>query len=105
MSTQGLSLDGELTIYRAAALKDQLLAALRDGGGSLKVDVSAVTELDTAGLQVLMAAKQAAVDRGGDLHLTGHSTAVLEVFELCNVAGFFGDPLVIDGQAPNRGTR
>jgi hypothetical protein len=29
------------------------------------------------------------------LRLAGHSRAVLEVFDLCNLAAYFGDPLVI----------
>ena len=90
-----LSLDGELTIYRAAELKELLLNALAAGGGDLEVDLSGVSDFDSAGLQLLMLAKKTAQQRGGELHLTGHSPAVLEVFELLNVGAYFGDPLVI----------
>ena len=91
----GLSLDGELTIYRAAELKELLLNALAAGSGDLEVDLSGVSEFDSAGLQLLMLAKHTARQRGRELRLTGHSPAVLEVFELLNVAAHFGDPLVI----------
>jgi anti-sigma B factor antagonist len=96
------ALTGELTIYRAAELQQQLLAALQHGGGSLEVDLSGVTELDTAGLQLLIALKKSAQEAGGQLSLAGHSAAVIEVFELCNVAALFGDPLVIDGKPLHR---
>lgn len=86
---------GELTIYRAAELKEFLLQALDQSSGLLDIDLSGVTEMDVAGLQVLMMAKQAAMARQRDLHLVNHSPAVVEVFEILNVAAFFGDPLVI----------
>jgi anti-anti-sigma factor len=89
-----LTLEGELTIYRAAELKQELLAAL-EHGGPLDIDLSAVTELDTAGVQLLMLTKKVAGERGQPLRMTGHSPAVLEVFELFNLGGYFGDPLVI----------
>ncbi len=86
---------GELTIYRAAELKEFLLQALDQSSGPLDIDLSGVTEMDVAGLQVLMMAKQAALAKQRDLHLMNHSPAVVEVFEILNVAAFFGDPLVI----------
>jgi len=49
-------------------------------------------------VQLLMAAKKAASGSGRELHLTGHSPAVLEVFETLDLAAHFGDPLVIPAQ-------
>ncbi len=88
-------ISGEMTIYRAAELKAELLAALDGCGALLEVDLGEVSELDSAGLQVLMLAKQVALQRHIELHLLHHSPAVVEVFELLNVAAYFGDPLVI----------
>ncbi|HLO96096.1 MAG TPA: STAS domain-containing protein [Burkholderiaceae bacterium] len=90
-----LHLQGELTIFRAAELKGEWLQALEDAQGRLELDLAGVTELDTAGLQLLMMLKREAAARGGVLRLQGHSPAVLEVFELLNVAAFFGDPLIM----------
>lgn len=89
-----LALEGEMTIYRAAELKPMLLEALRCAP-RLEVDLSGVTELDTAGLQVLMLAKQTAAADGRELRLTGHSPAVVEVFDMLDLGGFFGDALLI----------
>lgn len=93
-SPAALRIDGELTIYRAAELKDALIAPLA-AGGTLDVDLAGVTELDTAGLQLLMLAKKTAQASGGALRLSGHSAAVVDVFELLGLAGWFGDPLVM----------
>ena len=89
-----LRIEGEMTIYRAEELKKTLIGSLQ-GAARLEVDLSAVTDIDTAGLQLLMLAKSTAKKMQGELRLTGHSPAVLDVFELLNLAAFFGDPLVI----------
>jgi anti-sigma B factor antagonist len=54
-----VALDGELTIMTAAENKERLLTALA-GSGGLRVDLSAVDEVDTAGLQVLLLARREA---------------------------------------------
>lgn len=91
-----LKIEGELTIFRAAELKPLLLETPE----LTEIDLSAVTELDTAGVQLLMLAKKTALSKGRDLHLTGHSPAVMDVFELLNVAAYFGDQMVMDSRAP-----
>jgi anti-anti-sigma factor len=91
-------IDGELTIYRADELKCALIEPL-SAGIRLVLDLSAVTEIDTCGLQLLMLAKRTAKAVQAELQLIGHSPAVIEVFELLNVAAFFGDHLVIEPSA------
>jgi anti-anti-sigma factor len=95
-----LHIEGEMSIYTAAELKSQLLPHLARAG-ELEIDLSQVSELDGAGLQLLLLAKREAVHGGATLRLTRHSPAVLEVFDLCNLAAFFGDPLVISNSASN----
>jgi len=80
----GLALIGELTIYRAAELRTQLLAAL-DAGRSLAIDLSGVTEIDTAGLQLLLVTARTALARGVTVQLLRPSDAVVEVLELVNL--------------------
>jgi anti-anti-sigma factor len=95
-ATATLALAGELTIYRAAELKAELLEAVQRGAATgTEIDLSGVTELDTCGVQLLMLAKRCAQEQGGALRLMGHSPAVLDAFELFDLAGWFGDPLVI----------
>ncbi|MYN27552.1 STAS domain-containing protein [Duganella levis] len=89
-----ISLDGELTIYRAADLKVSVLEALRKTR-VLEVDLSGVTELDTAGLQVLMLAKQTATAEQRELRVLQHSPAVVEIIEMLDLVAFFGDAVLI----------
>lgn len=93
-ATSVLRIEGEMTIYRAAELKLTLLASL-DQTEDLEINLSAVTELDSAGVQILMLTKKQAVLKRQKLRLIAHSCAVLEVFELLKLAAYFGDPLVI----------
>jgi anti-anti-sigma factor len=96
MSTPNiLRIEGELTIFRAMELKPVLLAEPAVD----QIDLSGVTDLDTAGLQLLMLAKKTALAKKCDVQLVGHSPAVLDVFELLNVAAYFGDHLVLDSRS------
>lgn len=89
-----LRIEGEMTIYQAADLRQMLLASL-EHGDELEIDLSAVSEIDAAGVQLLVAAKRAALAAQKPLRLTAHSGPVVEAFELLDLGGFFGDPLVI----------
>ena len=84
-------IEGELTIFRAQELKQALLA----DPVPLEIDLSGVTDIDTAGVQLLMLAKKTAQAARRELRLVAHSPAVIEVFELLNVAAYFDDPLVM----------
>jgi anti-anti-sigma factor len=98
-----LHITGEMSIFRAAELKAMLL----DAPAPTEVDLSGVTEIDTAGLQLLVLAKRHAQAQGRELRLVGHSAAVTDVFDLLNVAGYFGDTIVVAAQqaAPARRQR
>ncbi|VVP58918.1 lipid asymmetry maintenance protein MlaB [Pseudomonas fluorescens] len=93
-----LHIEGEMNIYTAAEFKTQLLPHLAQPG-ELEIDLSQVSEMDGAGLQQLLLVKREATRVGINLRLARHSRAVLEVFDLCNLAAFFGDPLVISNSA------
>lgn len=86
-------IDGELTIYRAAELCDALKIVLSSvaGGDALELDLSEVTEMDSAGVQLLMAAKKTAVASGSELRITGRSPAVSEVFQTLRLEAHFAD--------------
>ena len=89
-----IAIEGEMTIYRAADLKVTVLEALRQAR-VLEIDLSGITELDTAGLQVLMLAKQTATADQRELRLLRHSPAVMEIFEMLDLVAFFGDAVLI----------
>lgn len=89
-----LSLATDLTIYHAAAQKEELLRALA-GAERLEIDLSAVADIDTAGLQLLILVKREAQRAGKRVVLAGHSTAVRQAIDFCHLAAAFGDPMVI----------
>ncbi len=89
--SQVLRIQGELTIFRATEWK----AAILGNPPPTEIDLSGVTEIDTAGLQLLMLAKKAALAAHRELRLVAYSPAVMDVFELLGVATFFDDPLVM----------
>ncbi len=93
-STPNLKIEGEFTIYRAAELKPVLLQAVA-ASPVLEVDLSAVAEFDTAGVQLLLLAKRAATAQGHELRLVRHSAPVIDVVQLLDLAAHFGDPLVV----------
>ncbi len=67
---QIVDLAASLTIERAAALKDELAAALA-GDAGVRVSLSSVEDMDLSCLQVLWAALRSAKAAGKDLHLAG----------------------------------
>jgi len=87
-------LEGEITIYAATSLKNLLLDALKVSP-TTEIDLSRVEELDTAGLQLLLLIKNEARVAGHQLRFIQHSPIVREVFDLCDLAAVFGDPIVI----------
>jgi len=93
-----ISIDGEMTIYRAAELKERLVDALAECDALLEVNLAEVTEIDTAGIQVLMLIKREALATGRELRLLAHSRPVVAALELLNLAAFFGEPLLVEGE-------
>jgi anti-sigma B factor antagonist len=85
-------IEGEMTIYRAAELKPLLVAAL-ERQPTLDLDLSGVTELDTAGVQLLLMLHAHAKASRRTLKLSAPSPAVLDVFEILNLNTYFGDRL------------
>ena len=92
-----LKVEGEMTIYHAHELKDGLLEML-DQCTALDVNLAEVTEMDTCGAQILLMAKREAVRRARKLAYQEHSPATLEVIEILNLAGHYGDPLILSGK-------
>ena len=86
-------IDGELTIYRAAELRGMLQGALEAAlaaESDLALDLSAVTEMDSAGVQLLLAAKKSLQARERDLQLIAPSEAVLEVLDFLDLSDHLG---------------
>lgn len=86
LSMGELRMDGEMTIYRATEVAQTLFASLRAQAGDVNLDLSDVTEFDTAGLQLVLMARRMVEASGHRLDVVQPSECVLDVLELCNVA-------------------
>ncbi len=93
-SPASIAIEGELTIYRASELRDALQAALAASAesGEFGIDLAAVTEMDSAGVQLLMAARKTALSAGRSLRLIDASPAVAEVLDTLQLGAHFFAP-------------
>lgn len=89
-----LAIQNEMTIYTANEQKKMLFEQLKLSN-QLQIDLGAVSEIDCAGLQVLMFLKDESKSLHKQVTLIHHSKAVVEAIELLNLSTFLGDPIVI----------
>ena len=88
---------GEMTIFSAAGLKQPLLDGVQKAqqkagsADALGMDLSQVTDFDTAGLQLVLLARQAAAGAGRGFEVTAASNVVREAFALCGAVGLLAD--------------
>lgn len=89
-----LAIQNEMTIYTVLEQKGELSTFLNTVN-EMQIDLAQVTEIDSAGLQLLMFLKREVLAREISFSLTQHSQAVVDVLELLNLSKHFGDPIVI----------
>lgn len=82
---------GELCVLYACDIKPQLLA-LAKGPEACTIDLAQVSEVDTAGVQLLLMAKREATRSGAHLLFINHSEPVLEAVGLLGLAAELDDP-------------
>jgi anti-anti-sigma factor len=87
-SVTRILLRGEMTIYAATEIKSALLAAVAQGR-DVEVDLTAVSEMDSAGFQCLLLAQKIATLQGRRVRCT-HSAATEEVIAIYRMQGVFG---------------
>ncbi len=87
-------IEGEMTIYAVSNLREQIIPAVAEHE-EIEIDLSRVTEIDAAGVQLMVAAKLEAILRSKTLRYVGHSKAVLDIIDLCDLGSFFGDQVVL----------
>ena len=93
-------LSGEVNIYSALELRSKLLNLSRECkvlDRELELDLAGISEIDTAGLQILLALKRSYEtqdkEKKSRVLYTGHSQPVVKLIELLGLAEDFGDPL------------
>ena len=81
-----VELDGELTIHSASAQAPRLLAALEEQS-ILRVRLAGVTELDTAGLQLLLLLRREAERIGSTVQFLDVSADVRSALSVVHLDG------------------
>lgn len=81
---------GELTIFSVQDIRVRLLEALTTLD-EIEIDLGDVTEVDTAGLQLMLLAKR---KPGKTVKFCNHSDEVLRLINLADVGQVLGDPLL-----------
>ncbi len=71
-----IALEGELVIQRIQEIRQQVLTAFQRAG-SLELDLSGVTAIDTTGLQLLCSAHRSALKNGSSFRITTPVPAAL----------------------------
>lgn len=90
-------LSGELTIYTVSEICQQFSDRLCACAPSeCEIDLSGVSEIDTAGLQLMLIMKKRP---GVEIRFCHHSNAALRLVDLANLGQALGDPIVFDHSA------
>ena len=80
---------GEIDVYTAPALREELAAQLDAGRTDLVVDLADVSFMDSTGLGVLVGALKRVRTTGGDLRLVIDQEKVLKVFRITALTQVF----------------
>lgn len=83
-----ISVEGEMNIYNANELKEALMKAV-DGEGSVALDLSRVSEMDSSGLQIVLLAWRETDRKGVPFRLAGVSGPVEDVLSLFDLKRLF----------------
>lgn len=92
-----IRLHGDLDIYAATQVKERLLPLISQHR-QVEIDVAGVSDIDCAGVQLLLAAKQLASSADHLLKLSWHSRPLIDALELCRLLPYFADPVI---ESPN----
>jgi anti-sigma B factor antagonist len=84
---------GEMTIYTATALWKQVSKTVGTRTATQILDLSEVTEFDTAGLQIVLMARRLAGAAGRELQISEPSPAVSEVLALLQLQEAMAAPV------------
>jgi len=93
-------LDQPLTIYTAAELKPRMIEAV-GGPGFDGFDLSAVGEIDSAGVQLLLLARREAATRGAPFRLARASDCVIDALSMLGLESMLRDATVSPDEEPN----
>jgi anti-sigma B factor antagonist len=72
----------EMTIAFAATCREVLADAVLTAQGDVTLDLAAVSEFDSAGVQLLLATRRSLTERGSSLRIVGASRTVTDALSV-----------------------
>ncbi|MFL1376646.1 MULTISPECIES: STAS domain-containing protein [unclassified Nocardiopsis] len=84
-----VTVGGEIDLYTAPRLRDELITALDEGARRLVIDMSSTEFCDSTGISVLLSAMKRSRDKGGDLELVAPKAAVMKVLQVTGLHEVF----------------
>jgi anti-sigma B factor antagonist len=84
-----IGVSGDVDVSSSPALRDRLTDVLDSGGGTVVVDLSDVTFLDSTGLGTLVGAFKHAEERGGSLPIVCPHERILKLFRITGLDTVF----------------
>ena len=94
----GIRVTGDMTVYTASQIKQPLVHAVADGPADIQLDLSGVSDFDTAGVQLLLMVHREALVRGRNLKFATPSSIVREVLTLFGALGLLMDASIVEGR-------
>ena len=98
-STQALDLEGEVDVYTAPLLRQEIMDQVDSGVKTLLVDLNKVEYLDSTGLGILIGGVKRLKEQGGSLRLIGPSARITRIFEITGLNKIF-DVYATEADAP-----
>lgn len=80
-----VAITGEIDVSHASTLRRTLLAEIAEPGAAVTVDLAGVTFLDSSGISVLIAGRNAATEAGVPYSVTGVTGRVAHVLTITGV--------------------
>jgi anti-sigma B factor antagonist len=84
-----VSLDGEIDVYTAPRLKEELVSVVESGCPNVIVDMEKVGFIDSSGLGVLVSALRRARERDGVVRIVCTRDNILKIFRITGLDKVF----------------
>ena len=88
-TVQALDLEGEVDVYTAPLLRQEIMDQVDNGTNHLLVNLEKVEYLDSTGLGILIGGVKRAKEKGGSLKLVGPSARITRIFEITGLNKIF----------------
>jgi len=90
-----INISGDMTIYEAGEVRDLFSNALAEKK-NINVNLTNVSEIDSSGLQLMVALKNDASENDLSVQYSSHSQSVIDLLDLFDMTSYFGDPIVLE---------